>query len=51
MTVIPIIIGAHRTFPGLKKKTAVIGKIGKIEAVQTTALLKLTRILRRVLET
>ena len=52
MTVMPIIVGALRTVPNrLEKRLAKMEIRGKIENIQTIALLRSARILRRVLET
>ena len=52
VTIVPIVIGALGTVTkGLLKglKDLVVG--GRVETIQTTALLKTARILRKVLET
>ena len=50
--VIPIIIGALGTIPkGLVKRQEDLDMRGQVETIQTTALLRTVRILRRVLET
>ena len=52
VTVIPIVTNALGTVPkGLEKKLEDLGIKGRIETIQTTALLKSGRILRNVLET
>ena len=52
MTVLSIVIGALETIPkGLVKELEDLEIRGLVETLQTTALLRLTRILRRVLET
>ena len=53
MKVIPIVIGALGTVPkGLEKSLSELEIKGRIETIQTTALLKSARIrMRRVLET
>ena len=52
VTVIPIVIGALGTIPkGLVKGLKELEIEGRAETIQTTALLRSTRILRRVLET
>ena len=52
MTVLSIVVGAHGTVPkGLDKGLEGLEIRGGIEPLQTPALLRLTRILRRVLET
>ena len=52
VTVIPILIGALRTIPkGLVKCSEELEIGGCAETIQTTALLRSARILRRVLET
>ena len=51
-TVIPIVIGALGTIPeGLIKRREDMEIRGQVETIQTTALLRSARILRRVLET
>ena len=50
--VIPIVVGALGTVPiNLEKRLEDLEITGGIETIQTTALLQLARILRRVLET
>ena len=52
VTIIPIVIGAFGTVTkGLLKGLENLDVGGRAETVQTTALLKTARILRRVLET
>ena len=52
VTIIPIVIGAFGTITkGLLKGLEDLEVGGRVETIQTTALLKTTRILRRVLET
>ena len=52
MTIIPIVIGAFGTVTkGLLKGLGDLEVGGRVETIQTTALLKTARILRRVLET
>ena len=52
VTVIPIVIGAFGTVTkGLLKGLGELEVDGRVETIQTTALLKTSRILRRVLET
>ena len=52
MTIIPIVIGAFCTVTkGLLKGLENLEVGGRVETIQTTALLKTARILRRVLET
>ena len=52
VTIIPIVIGAFGTVTkGLLKGLQVLEVGGRVETIQTTALLKTARILRRVLET
>ena len=49
--VIPVVIGVLETVPkGLKKGLEELEIGGRIKTIQTTALLRLARILRRVLE-
>ena len=48
VTIIPIVIGAFET---VTKGTGGVGVGGRVETIQTTALLRTARILRRVLET
>ena len=51
-TIIPIVIGALGTVTkGLVKGLEDLEITGRLETIQTTALLRLARILRRVLET
>ena len=51
LTVIPIETGALGTVPkGLEKRLKVLEIGGRIEIIKTTALFRLFRILRRVLE-
>ena len=50
--VVSIVIGALGTIPkGLEKSLSKLRIKGRIETIQTTALLKSARIIRRVLET
>ena len=50
--VIPIVVGAHGTVPiNLEKRVGDLEIRGRIETIQTTALLQSARILRKVLET
>ena len=52
VTIIPIVIGAFGTVTkGLLKSLEDLEVGGRVETIQTTALLKTARILRRVLET
>ena len=52
VTIIPIVIGAFGTVTkGLLKGLEDLEVGGQVETIQTTALLKTARILRRVLET
>ena len=52
VTIIPIVIGAFGTVTkGLLKGLEDLEVCGRVETIQTTALLKTVRILRRVLET
>ena len=52
VTIIPIVIGAFGTVTkGLLKGLEDLEVGGRMETIQTTALLKMARILRRVLET
>ena len=52
VTIIPIVIGAFGTAnKGLLKGLEDLEVGGRVEAIQTTALLRTTRILRRVLDT
>ena len=52
VTIIPIVIGAFGTVTkGLLKRLENLETGGRVETIQTTALLRTTRILRRVLET
>ena len=52
VAVMPVVIGAHGTIPKVLVKGLEHLEIrGKVETMQTTALLRSTRILRRVLET
>ena len=52
VTVIPIVVGALGMIPkGLLEGLEDLEIRGKVEIIQTTALLRLARILRRVLET
>ena len=52
VTIIPIVIGAFgKVTKGLLKGLEDLEVGGRVETIQTTALLKMTRILRRVLET
>ena len=52
VTIIPIVIGAFGTVTeGLLKELEDLEVDGRMETIQTTALLRTARILRRVLET
>ena len=52
MSIVPIVIGAFGTVTkGLLKSLGDLEVGGRVETLQTTALLKTVRILRRVLET
>ena len=52
VTIIPIVIGAFGTVTkGLLKGLEDLKVGGQVETIQTTALLRTARILRRVLET
>ena len=52
VTMIPIVIGAFGTVTkGLFKGMEDLEVGGRVETIQTTALLRMARILRRVLET
>ena len=52
VTIIPIVIGAFGTVTkGLLKGLEDLEVSGRVETIQTTALLKTARILRRVLQT
>ena len=52
MTVIPIVIGAFGTVTkGLLKGLEDLEVGGRVETIQTTTLLRMARIMRRVLET
>ena len=52
VTIIPIFIGAFGTVTkGLLKGLEDLEVGGRVETIQTTALLKMARLLRRVLET
>ena len=52
VTIIPIVIGAFVTVTkGLLEGLEDLEFVGRVETIQTTALLKMARILRRVLET
>ena len=52
VTIIPIVIGTFGTVTeGLLKGLEDLEVGGRVETIQTTALLKTARILRRVLET
>ena len=52
MTIIPIVIGAFGTVTkGLLKGPEILEVGGQVGTIQTTALLRTARILRRVLET
>ena len=52
VTIIPIVIGAFGTVAkGLLKGLEDVEVGGRVEAIETTALLRTARILRRVLET
>ena len=51
VTIIPIVIGAFGTVTkGLLKRLEKLEVGGRVETIQTTALLRMARILRRVLE-
>ena len=52
LTIIPIVIGAFSTVTkGLQKGLEELEVGGRVETIQTTALLRTVRILRKVLET
>ena len=52
VTIIPIVIGAFATVTkGLLKGLEDLEVGGQVETIQTTALLRMARILKRVLET
>ena len=52
VTIVPIVIGALGTITkGLLKGLEILEVGGRVETIQTTALLRTARILRRVLET
>ena len=52
VTIVPIVIGALGTVTkGLLEGLEVLGVSGRVETIQTIALLRTARILRRVLET
>ena len=52
MTIVPIVIGAFGTITkGLLKGLDGLEIGGRVETIQMTALLRMARILRRVLET
>ena len=52
VTIVPIVIGALGTITkGLLKGREDLEVGGRVETIQTTALLRMARILRRVLET
>ena len=52
MTIIPIVIGVFGTVTkGLLKGLEDLEVGGRVETIQTTVLLRMTRILRKVLET
>ena len=52
VTIVPIVIGAFGTITkGLLKGLEDLEVGGRVETIQTTSLLRLARILRRVLET
>ena len=52
VTIVPIVIGAFDTITkGLLKGLEDLEVGGRVETIQTTALLRAARILRRVLET
>ena len=52
VTIIPIVIGAFgKVTKGLRKGLEDLEDGGQVETIQTTALLRTARILRRVLET
>ena len=52
VTIIPIVIGTFGTVTkGLLKRLGDLEVGGRVETIQTTALLRTARILRRVLET
>ena len=51
VTIVPIVIGALGITKGLLKGLEDLEVGGRVETIQTTALLRTARILRRVLET
>ena len=52
VTIIPIVIGSFDTVTkGLLKSLEDLEVGGRVETIQTTALLKTARVLRRILET
>ena len=52
VTIIPIVIVAFGTVTkGLQKRLEDLEVGGRVETIQTTALLRIARILRRVMET
>ena len=52
VTIIPIVIGAFGSVTkGLLKGLEDLEVVGRVETIKTTALLKMARILRRVLDT
>ena len=52
VSIVPIVIGAFGTMTeGLLKGLEDLEVDGRVETIQTTALLKTARILRRILET
>ena len=52
VTIIPIVIGAFGTLnKGLLQRPEDLEVGGRVETIRTTALLRTTKILRRVLET
>ena len=52
VSIVPIVIGAFGTVTeGLLKGLDDLEVVGRVETIQTTALLKTARILRRVMET
>ena len=52
VTILPVVIGAFGTVTkGLLKRLEDLEVGGRVETIQTTTLLRMARILRRVLET
>ena len=51
VTIVPIVIGAFGTITRLLKDLKDLEGGGRVKTIQTTALLRTARILRRVLET